>query len=134
LDRCIARRRDKMFKNVKTVAVYVGNKQRAKKFYTEVLGFELHADLGPDLCFLRSKSREVYIYLEGGKKPGSVDKDTTRLSFLLETEKSVFDAFSTLKSAGVTILQDEPEQVGDDIYCFQFEDPDGNILEVTGKP
>lgn len=123
-----------MFKDVRTLAVYVTDMARAKTFYTETLRFEVSADLGPSLCFLKSKSGSFHIYLEGGKKPGSADGETSRLSFFLEAEKSVLETFAALKSAGVKLLQDAPEQVGEAIYWFQFEDPDGNILEVSGGP
>lgn len=123
-----------MFESARTLAVYVTDMQRAKKFYTEILGFEISAELGPNLCFLKSKSGKIYIYLEGGNKPTSIDPQTSRLSFFLQAENSASETYATLKSAGVKLLQKAPEQVGEDTYCFQFEDPDGNIIEVAGRP
>jgi catechol 2,3-dioxygenase-like lactoylglutathione lyase family enzyme len=125
-----------MFTEIRCLAVYVTDMERAKKFYTEVLGFEISADVHPNLCFLRSKTGrgKVPIYLEGGHKPASADDDTARLSFFLEPEKRVPEVFEELKRAGVKILQEAPELVSDDIMWFQFCDPDGNILEVSGKP
>ena len=123
-----------MFAGVRTVAVYVTQIEKAKEFYSGLLGFGVSADLGPNLCFLRSKSGQVHIYLEGGHKPSSVDDDTARLSFFLEPEKGVSETFESLKAAGVELLQEAPEEVGDDTHWFQFKDPDGNILEVAGRP
>ncbi len=123
-----------MFENVRTLAVYATDLARAKEFYTKILGFQVSADLGPNLCFLNSKSGSFHIYLEGGKRPAPVDTEASRLSFFLETETSISDAFTALKSAGVELLQEAPEQVGDGTYWFQFKDPDGNIIEVSGKP
>ena len=55
-----------MFKDVKTVAVYVSDLERAKKFYTDILGFHLSAQVSDDLCFLKASSGLVHIYLKGG--------------------------------------------------------------------
>lgn len=123
-----------MFKRVRALAIYVTNSEKAKRFYTKILGFEVSAEIGPNLCFLKSKSGEIYIYLEGGKKPISIDNQISRLSFFLQAEKSASETFAVLKAAGVKLLQEAPELVGDDVSCFQFEDLDGNIIEVAGKP
>jgi len=123
-----------MFSRISALAIYVTDLRKAKKFYTEVLGFELTAELGPKLCFLKSRSGSINIYLEGGKKQNSIDSQTCRLSFFLQAEKSASKTYATLKAAGVKLLQETPELVGDDTACFQFEDLDGNIVEVAGKP
>lgn len=122
-----------MFKSIGSLAVYVTDLERAKKFYTEILGFKVSADLGPTLCFLKSKSGNIDIYMAGGNKPASIDNQTSRLSFFLRTEKPASEVHAILKNAGVELLQDAPEYVGDATYCFQFKDPDGNIVEVAGK-
>lgn len=119
-----------MFKSINTIAVYVSDMERAKKFYIEVLGFTVKADLGPTLSFLQSGG--IHVYLEAGHKSSAVDNKSTRLSFFLETEKSAQEPFDALKAAGVTILDDAPVEVGDGVFAFQFLDPDGNILEATG--
>ena len=119
-----------MFKSIHTIAVYVSDMERAKKFYTEILGFQVRVDLGPTLSFL--KSGDIHVYLEAGHKPKRFDMDDTHLSFFLETEKTAKDTFDELKAAGVKTLEDAPVEVGDGVYAFQFLDPDGNILEATG--
>jgi predicted enzyme related to lactoylglutathione lyase len=123
-----------MFKSTRALAVYVTDLKRAKRFYTEVLGFELSVDLGPNLCFLKSKSGDINIYMEGGKKQTPVDNQTSRLSFFLQAERNASETYGSLKAAGVKLLQEAAELVGDETACFQFEDPDGNIIEVCGKP
>ena len=107
--------------------------EKAKQFYTNILGFEIGADIPQaNLCFLYSKNRKLSIYLKAGNKSFLIDNQTCRLSFFLEAEKTVKETFDELKKAGVEILQKEPEQVADDTFTFQFLDPDGNILEVVG--
>ena len=123
-----------MFKEVQTLAIYATDMARARRFYTEVLGFRVRADVHPGLCFLASPNGKIDIYLEAGMKPAAGDSSTRRLSFFLETESTAAETFDRLKAAGVTLLQDAPEEVGDGIFCFQFLDPDGNILEACGRP
>jgi len=122
-----------MFKSVRSVAVYVSDMNRATEFYTKVLGFELAHDLGPELCFLRSHTGDIYIYLEAGKKPAPVAGDDCRLSFFLEAEEKAAEVYAELKASGVKLLQDAPEEVSDEDACFQFLDPDGNIVEVSAR-
>jgi len=119
-----------MFKSINTIAVYVSDMERAKKFYTEILSFDVKVDLGPTLSFLQSG--DIHVYLEAGHKSSAVDNKSTRLSFFLETEKSAQETFEALKTAGVEILDDTPQEVGDGVFAFQFLDPDGNVLEATG--
>ena len=123
-----------MFTSVTTVAVYVSDMERAREFYTDVLGFRLSANIHPNLCFLRSDSGKINIYLEGGKKTAGIDADTCRLSFFLEAEDAAQKVYDYLRERGVRLLQKAPEFVGDETYCFQFEDPDGNIIEVAAGP
>lgn len=122
-----------MFKSIRSLAVYTTDMKRAKKFYIEILGFETFSEATPQLCFLKSKSGEINIYLAGGYKPASTDNKISRLSFFLKPEKSAPETYALLKAAGVKLLQKTPEFVGDNTYCFQFEDPDGNVIEVAGS-
>jgi catechol 2,3-dioxygenase-like lactoylglutathione lyase family enzyme len=122
-----------MFKGVRTLAIYVTDMERSRDFYTRILGFRVRVDVHPALSFLESADKTTDIYLEGGMKPCPVDNQSCRLSFFLEAEKSAAAAYAALKAAGVTLLQAAPEPVSDDTACFQFADPDGNILEVSGR-
>jgi catechol 2,3-dioxygenase-like lactoylglutathione lyase family enzyme len=119
-----------MFKSINTIAVYASDMERARKFYTEVLGFDVKVDLGPTLSFLQSG--DIHVYLEAGHKPSPADNKSTRLSFFLETKNSAQETFDALKAKGVEILDGAPQEVGDGVFAFQFLDPDGNILEATG--
>jgi len=121
-----------MFDSIGALAVYVTDKERAKAFYTSVLGFDVAADLGPDLCFLRSPNGAIDIYLEGGKEPAEIGEQQTRLSFFLRAEAAADSTWARLRKAGVTMLGDQLEAVDDTTACFRFRDPDGNIIEVCG--
>lgn len=126
-------RRIKMFTNIRSIAIYVSDMERAKNFYVDILGFEIRADIPQaNLCFLYTKNKKLSVYLKAGNKPSKIDNHTCRLSFFLEAEKSINETFNELKKADVKILQEKPDLVADDTFTFQFLDPDGNILEVVG--
>jgi catechol 2,3-dioxygenase-like lactoylglutathione lyase family enzyme len=120
-----------MFHGVHTVAIYVSDIVRAKQFYTHVLGFEQGWDVHENLTFLKVGS--TYVYLEGGYNTSGITDKSTRLSFFLEVEKPIKEIFEILKSRGVEPIQSSPERVGHDVWWFQFRDPDGNILEISGS-
>jgi hypothetical protein len=105
---------------------------RAKRFYCDLLGFEAVVDVTPSLSFLRSRCGRVHIYLEGGCTQASVTRSSTRLSFFLQAAKPAVEVYEKLRAAGVPLLQDAPQHVDDKTLCFQFQDPDGNILEAVG--
>jgi predicted enzyme related to lactoylglutathione lyase len=122
-----------MFTHVRALAVHVTDLERAKRFYTEVLGFELRVQVSPTLCFLNTRAPGINVYLEGGHRPSTVDRETARLGFFLQLDGPVHAAYDRLKERGVEMLTDAPEEVGDDVWTFPFADPDGNILEATGS-
>jgi catechol 2,3-dioxygenase-like lactoylglutathione lyase family enzyme len=122
-----------MFSRVSAVAVYVTDLERATRFYTEVLEFEVRVAVSPTLCFLHSPAGNIEIYLEGGHDPNPGNESHARLSFFLWSEQSAFKIFEHLRAHGVSLMQERPEQVDADIYTFQFKDPDDNIIEVAGK-
>lgn len=119
-----------MFSRIRALAIYVTDIKRAKTFYTTVLNFEVLTDIEPNIVFLKSK--DITLYLEGGKTPAATDPESSRLSFFLQAETSAFKTYTALKKRGVVLLQKAPEQLGEDTYWFQIKDPDGNIIEVTG--
>lgn len=121
-----------MFSGVGALAIYVTDKERAKEFYTARLGFVVAADVGPNLCFLKSPNGAIDVYLEGGMSTATTDGTSARLGFFLRTEASAGAAFAALRESGVRLVQDEPEPVDDVTACFQLLDPDGNIIDVCG--
>jgi catechol 2,3-dioxygenase-like lactoylglutathione lyase family enzyme len=121
-----------VFSNARCLAVYVTDLDRAIRFYTEVLGFEVRVRLNPDLCFLSSKEPGLDIYLEGGMEPSRTGERSSRLGFFLQTEGPAREAFDRLRAMGVKVIDEEPVEVDDETLTFRFEDPDGNLLDASG--
>lgn len=122
-----------MFSSVSALAVYVTDLEQAMRFYTEVLEFEVRVAVSPTLCFLHSRAGNIEIYLEGSHEPNPAHETNARLSVFLRSTESAFATFEKLQERGVDLLQEGPEEVGDNTYTFQFKDPDANIIAVVGE-
>lgn len=121
----------KIVESIRAVGVYVTDLDRAVEFYKTILGFDLITKIPPTIAMM--KSGIVNLYLESGYDPNHDQKDKTRVSVVFEIAIPSQNAYDMLKNNGVTILQDKPEQLDNDVWWFQFCDPDGNIIELTSK-
>jgi catechol 2,3-dioxygenase-like lactoylglutathione lyase family enzyme len=112
------------------LSFYVSDLERAKKFYTEILGFEESGPMGPGFCM---KGAGVTIYLEPGREecPRPPWKYAD-ISPCFATD-GVSDAFEKLADAGVKIIS-EYEEFSAEFGMFRIADQDGNIIEIAGKP
>ena len=118
--------------DLNTLAVYVTDLERAQAFYVEQLGFQPCDQMPPGILL---KAGEVTLYLEGGRKPRSSSPlSESEISFCLGTAGgSVKDAHEKLKAAGVAIVKDYQE-FAPTFAMFRIADPDGNVIELAGKP
>lgn len=124
---------------VGTVCVFVGDKDRAKKFYTNVLGFQLHDDqpLAPGaanrwisvvpkgaetkiILYLPDQNREHY--KEGVGKSQAISPNVTDMPSL----------HKELKAKGVKFVQ-EPDPQPWGTYAT-IEDSEGNHLILVEPP
>jgi predicted enzyme related to lactoylglutathione lyase len=117
-------------KGLAFASVYADDFGRAYEFYAGVLGLEKEYDMGSAACFFKL-SDNTGLYLQGKNKTASYDKDTMRTGFVFSVE-SAAATYERLRTAGVKLIQKEPQHMGGEQYWFQFYDPAGNILEVLG--
>ncbi|MBN1150848.1 VOC family protein [candidate division WOR-3 bacterium] len=117
-------------RELNVLTLYVSDIEAAKKFYKEKLGFEEGGKMPPGIIL---KSGKVTIYAEPGRKKRS---DQAREyaeyspSFSVDNVRECHDF---LKSEGVKIFE-KYQEFAPDFALFKFEDPDGNLLEISGKP
>ena len=120
-----------MFESIRSIGIYADSLDKSLIFYTLVLGFEVITRIPPSIAFL--KSGNINLYIESGYEHGSDQSNEARVTVFLESNVPAMNVFEHLKSYCVKILQEKPQQLDDNVWWFQFCDPDGNILEITSK-
>ena len=123
-----------MFKNTSTFSSYsVNDLPKARKFYNEVLGFEVSEPMG-QLSFKLSGGHEVFIYGKPNHEPATY----TVLNFRVDDVEKAVDELSNLgvvfeiynyhelKTDAKGISRDN----GGPVIAW-FKDPAGNILSVV---
>lgn len=113
------------------VIVYVDDFDAAFEFYSEVLGLEKTFEPDSDSCFFAIGAIQYGLLLRGGLKSAKASPKSARASFVLMVE-SARKMYQKLRLNGVEMLHDEPMDMGEGDYWFQFRDPAGNVLEVLG--
>ena len=121
-----------MVRDILGVAIYVDDFESARDFYAHTLGLEIASQAGPNACFFRINDNSSAVYLEGEHPHSSVDPHASQLSFMLVVD-SAPEAFVRLTEAGVRMVHDEPQQLGEGNFWFRFYDPAGNIVEMVSS-
>ena len=119
-----------------TQLLVVSDLDRARDFYRDVLGADVHRAYGGTSCVLRFQG--VWLLLVTGGGP-TVDKPTVTFappenpdSVSHQLTMRVPDcqaAYVILKNRGAVFLT-PPHDRGGEVRCF-FRDPDGHLLEIS---
>jgi predicted enzyme related to lactoylglutathione lyase len=113
-------------------SVLVSDQDKALDFYTNVLGLEQRVENptpdGPRFLTVGVKGDEFQLALWPGR-PGQAEPAMGRLpaSITIETD-DIRETFDELKSRGVEFVSDVLEFPWG--YIAQFQDPDGNRLQI----
>lgn len=118
--------------------IFVSDIERSKRFYTEVLGFQI-SDVYPGsmmpggMVFLRCNGDHHCLALVGdegkGKGGDANSKSLHHLAFELATLDEVFRARDHLKAQGARITYEGRRRAGCQV-AVEFLDPDGHHLEL----
>ena len=119
-----------------TQILVVGDVERSRRWYTDVLGAEMHREYGGDSTVL-SFSGSWLLLVTGGDPTD--DKPTVTLAPPLDADRidhlftiRVPDcraAYETLLNRGAEFLTPPLDQ-GAETRCF-FRDPDGHLFEIS---
>lgn len=119
-----------------TLLLVVADVERARDFYTDVLGATPFREYGGTSAVLEFQGNWLLLVTGGGPtedKPGVVfapPEDPTRVSHQLTMRvPDCRAAYEVLKSRGAAFLT-PPVDRGGEIRCF-FRDPDGHLLEIS---
>jgi catechol 2,3-dioxygenase-like lactoylglutathione lyase family enzyme len=116
------------------IALHVADIPASKRFYTEVLGFEVSDEYPEDMqpsgaVFLRCNPDHHGIALFQAKGPNPPDAGMHHLAFEVPTLDDVFKARAHLRAHNVPIDFDGRRRAGMQI-AVEFRDPDGHRLEI----
>lgn len=119
-----------------TLLIVVGDLDRARAFYVDVLGCELVREYGGTSAVLKFQDSWLLLVTGGGPtddKPGVVfapPADPGRVSHQITLRvPDCRAAYEVLRARGASFLT-PPLDRGPEIRCF-FRDPDGNLLEIS---
>ena len=119
-----------------THIMVVNDIQRAKSFYCDVLGAQLHREYGGSSIVLNFQGTWLLVVTSG-----EPTKDKPDVTFAPPTDPKTVshsisirvpdcqEAYEILKSRGAEFLT-PPVDWGAEIRCF-FRDPDGHLLEIS---
>ena len=119
-----------------TQLLVVGDIDRARDFYRDVLGAEIYREYGGTSIVLQFQGVWLLLVTGGGPtedKPGvtfapPVDPSTVSHQLTIRVP-DCRAAYETLTSRGAEFLT-PPVDRGGEIRCF-FRDPDGHLLEIS---
>ena len=114
------------------VHLKVSDLERAVRFYTEVLGFEVVQRMGSSAAFLSAGGYHHHIGLntwesKGGEPPPRGATGLYHVAFLYPDRVSLGDALRRLLQFGVSLEGASDHGVSEALY---LRDPDGNGIEL----
>lgn len=119
-----------------THILVVGEIERSKSFYSEVLGAEVYREYGGTSCVLSFLGAWLLLVTGGGPTKDKPDVTFSTPANPQEVSHSMTirvpdcrAAYRVLQSRGAKFLT-PPLDWGGEIRCF-FRDPDGHLLEIS---
>ena len=105
------------------LVLHVTDVQRAKKFYTDILGMKVYRENDRQV-FLHAGQQGVALFKKQGETPLTTGNDLNHLALNVAT--GTYEALKTgLEQHGVTVSG----RPGED-RCIYFQDPDGHRLQL----
>jgi catechol 2,3-dioxygenase-like lactoylglutathione lyase family enzyme len=113
------------------VTVFATDLERSKAFYMNHLGFKEGDPMPPGIIL---RAGEITLYLEGGrKKREGAPLKQAELGFTFELREGLKEACAKFRDADVPLVG-VYEEFSPSYGFFRIADPDGNVIEIAGKP
>lgn len=104
-----------------------------KRFYVELLGFEVEWEPDADNVYLTSGADNLALHRKAGQDQGSRPGALDHLGLIVRSAADVDRWAGFLESRGV-VLQAQPRTHRDGARSCYFKDPDGNSVQVIHHP
>jgi catechol 2,3-dioxygenase len=115
------------------VLIRARDKEKSRRFYTEILGFRVSEELPDDAAFLtlgdgfHTFDIAQHPHPETALPPSADSVGLGHIAFQVDSYDALREAYKTLLSQGVTISRAMDHNSQRSLY---FADPDGNGLEI----
>ena len=106
------------------IEILAEDPERSRKFYCDVLGFELVTVQDGGFIWLK-KGQQEFLIRPGRKQEAASRYESAPVGFVFYTD-NVEESLAYLKKKGVTI-----RGTVDSEKCFTFTDPDGNWIQLV---
>jgi catechol 2,3-dioxygenase-like lactoylglutathione lyase family enzyme len=114
------------------LALHARDLDAMRRFYVDVLGFDVEWEPDPDNVYLSSGIDNVALH----RAKGAVARDggaLDHLGLIVRTPDDVDRWAAFLESRGVTLAM-PPKTHRDGARSFYFRDPDGNSIQIIHHP
>jgi glyoxylase I family protein len=130
--------KNKMTNSIRHFGIDINDIKKSKKFYTEILGFEIIKELtsrhGKKLIFL-SLNNQIIELIKHPDTDEKQDKDGSLSHFALDVKniyKILHDVNKNAQEFGLKLIQEEPFEFNGDLIFF-FRGPDNEKIEIMQK-
>lgn len=106
--------------------------ESALEFYSTMLGFDQIKVLGRGFI-LKHPAFELSLYLEGGYNKVDIYLNPARVTFNFQSAMGIQKTIQVLKEKQVPIFGQFVNQE-QNFASVQFEDPSGNLIDISGRP
>ena len=117
------------------LALNVQHMDEMKRFYVDLLGFEIEWEPDPDNVYLSSGIDNLALHRAAGLASSGIraGQSLDHLGLIVKSEEDVDRWASFLESRGV-VIDAQPRTHRDGARSCYFRDPDGNRIQIIHHP